>query len=61
MQERIGKKKKIFKIYKFRTMDNNKITALGRFLRKTGIDEIPQLINIFLGDMNFIGPRPLTT
>ena len=60
VQERIGKKKKIFKIYKFRTMDNNKITALGKFLRRTGIDEIPQLINILIGDMNFIGPRPLT-
>ena len=41
-------------------MDNNKITALGNFLRRTGIDEIPQLINILIGDMNFIGPRPLT-
>ena len=60
VQERIGKKKKIFKIYKFRTMDNNKITALGKSLRRTGIDEIPQLINILIGDMNFIGPRPLT-
>jgi len=61
VQERIGKKKKIFKIYKFRTMDNNKITSLGKLLRRTGIDEIPQLINILIGDMNFIGPRPLTT
>ena len=60
VQERTGKERKNFKIYKFRTMDNNKITILGKFLRRTGIDEIPQLINILIGDMNFIGPRPLT-
>lgn len=72
-QERIGKNKKHFQIYKFRTMrtDTPKdmpthmlrhaemyITKFGKFLRKTSIDELPQLINILKGDMSFIGPRP---
>lgn len=59
-QERIGKNKRIFIIYKFRTMENEKITFLGRILRKLGIDELPQLVNIAKGQMNFVGPRPLT-
>lgn len=72
-QDRVGKNGKIFTIYKFNTMrkqteelkvfytiDNNaRITKLGRFLRKTKIDEIPQLINVLKGDMSFVGPRPL--
>lgn len=72
-QERIGKNKKPFKIYKFRTMltfedsyyedgtpiDNyDRITKVGGFLRKTSLDELPQIINIFLGDMSIVGPRP---
>lgn len=72
-QERIGKNKKHFKIYKFRTMrvDTPKdtpthmlknaemyITKFGKIMRKTSIDELPQLINILKGDMSFIGPRP---
>ena len=72
-QERIGKGKKHFKIYKFRTMrtDTPKdtpthmlknpdiyITKSGRFFRKTSIDELPQLFNILKGDMSIIGPRP---
>ena len=71
-QKRIGKDKKIFKIFKFRTMvpnaekmtgavwstkDDPRITKIGNFLRKTAIDEIPQLINIFKGEMSFVGPR----
>lgn len=60
LQTRLGINKKTFIIYKLRTMKNNQITFLGRALRKTGIDEIPQLINIIKGDLNFIGPRPLT-
>ena len=59
-QQRLGLEKKIFTIYKLRTMTNGKITFIGRILRKTGIDELPQLINIIKGDICFIGPRPLT-
>jgi len=73
-QERYGKDRKVFTIYKFRTMyidspsqvasrdlDNARdhITRFGKFLRKTSIDELPQLINVFKGDMSFIGPRPV--
>ena len=72
-QTRIGKDKKHFEIWKFRSMrtDVKKnvpthllsnpekyITRVGRFLRKTSLDELPQLINIFKGDMSFVGPRP---
>lgn len=72
-QERIGKNKKHFKIYKFRTMrtDTPKdtpthmlgnaekyITKFGRIMRKTSIDELPQVINILRGEMSIIGPRP---
>lgn len=72
-QKRVGKNKKYFNIYKFRTMkidtpkempthllDNSDyyITKVGKFLRKTSLDELPQLINILKGDMAVIGPRP---
>lgn len=60
LQSRLGLDKNTFTIYKLRTMKNGEITFLGRVLRKTGIDEIPQLINIIKGDLIFIGPRPLT-
>lgn len=73
-QKRGGKKGKHFLIYKFRTMykanvdvhkvlvDNDpRITRVGNFLRKTSLDELPQLINILKGDMSFIGPRPTVT
>ena len=59
-QKRIGLNKKEFTIYKFRTMENDKTTSIGRIMRKLGWDEIPQLINIIKGDMAFVGPRPLT-
>ena len=70
-QIRSGKKGKPFKLYKFRTMaaDNDvhdfknqdRHTRVGTFLRKTSLDELPQIINIFKGDMSFIGPRPWIT
>lgn len=70
-QERPGKDEKIFKLIKFRTMDNRKdkngnflpdeirLNKYGRLLRKTSLDEIPELFNILIGDMSIIGPRPL--
>lgn len=70
-QERPGKDGKIFKIVKFKTMndrkdnsgkllpDNQRITKFGNLIRKTSIDEIPQLFNVFVGDMGIVGPRPL--
>ncbi|MFD1550961.1 hypothetical protein DNU06_04830 [Putridiphycobacter roseus] len=60
IQERIGIHKTSFKIFKFKTMLNQQVVLFGGGLRKTGIDEIPQLINIIKGDMVFVGPRPLT-
>ena len=58
-QERLGKGRVPFQLIKLRTMKDGRITVIGKILRKTGIDEIPQMINIIKGDMNFIGPRPL--
>jgi len=71
-QERPGKDGKIFTVYKFRTMstmlrdkngnelsDFDRMTKIGKILRKTSIDELPQLFNIIKGEMSFIGPRPL--
>ena len=70
-QDRPGKNEKIFKALKFKTMtderdaqgdllpDAQRLTPVGKFVRSTSIDELPQLINILKGDMAFIGPRPL--
>ena len=70
-QKRPGKKGKIFKVYKFKTMtdergengellpDEVRLTKVGKFVRSTSIDELPQLINVLKGDMALIGPRPL--
>ena len=71
LQNRPGKNEKIFKIIKFRTMndkrdaqgnllpDEERLTSIGKLVRKTSLDEIPQLINVLLGNMSLIGPRPL--
>lgn len=70
-QERPGKNSKIFKVIKFKTMtderdengnllpDAQRLTKVGKFVRSTSIDELPQLINVLKGDMSLIGPRPL--
>ena len=70
-QQRPGKNEKIFKLIKFRTMtcekdaegnllpDEQRLTKYGRFLRSTSLDELPELINILVGDMSIVGPRPL--
>ena len=70
-QERPGKDGKIFKVIKFKTMtderdaegnllpDEQRLTKVGKFVRSTSIDELPQLINVLIGDMALIGPRPL--
>jgi len=73
LQDRPGQYRKIFKVYKFRTMkpgsekmikgkevmlDDDRITSIGRFLRRTKIDEIPQVLNVLKGEMSLVGPRP---
>lgn len=59
-QERIRLRRRPFQILKFRTMRDGTVTRVGRVLRGTGLDEIPQFINILRGDMSAVGPRPLT-
>jgi lipopolysaccharide/colanic/teichoic acid biosynthesis glycosyltransferase len=60
LQVRVGKGRKLFTVIKIRTMHGGRITPLGALLRRTGLDEAPQFMNVLKGEMSIVGPRPLT-
>jgi lipopolysaccharide/colanic/teichoic acid biosynthesis glycosyltransferase len=60
LQTRLGSQRRPFTVFKFRTMRDQQVTRVGRWLRQTGLDELPQFINVCAGEMSVVGPRPLT-
>src|SRR5687767_9044229 len=59
-QARLGRDRRVFEILKFRSMRDRRVTRVGRVLRTTGLDELPQFLNILRGELSAVGPRPVT-